>query len=79
MSTTSKEIEKISTEGDQIWIPTRCASKIVPPKAKWNPFTEILTFYDPELHQDMAFILKDAPIQSREHEEEKEEEIKSFQ
>lgn len=56
--------EKMNTEGDAVLVPLRCASRIVPPRPTWNPFTETLTFYNPDEHLEIANVLRNAPIQS---------------
>lgn len=58
--------EKMNTEGDTVLVPVRCSSRIIPPRPKWNPFTERVTFYDPEDHAQIAYQLQDAPVQSGE-------------
>jgi hypothetical protein len=73
--TSKKELDSLSTEGDLIFAPARCAPSLAPPLRRWNPFSEPVIFYDPISHYDVAFCLKDAPIQSIDQEEEK----KSFE
>lgn len=56
--------EPLSTEGDSVLVPIRCTPRIVPPKPRWNPFSEQVVFYNPQDHIIEALQLKDAPIQS---------------
>jgi hypothetical protein len=68
--------EKLQTEGDLVapYTPKNLWNRA---KETWNPWSykkQMMCFYDPEDHVDLAKALQNAPIQSRENSEEKEEE-----
>jgi hypothetical protein len=72
--------EKLQTEGDLV-VPYTSKTLWNRAKETWNPWSEkqMLCFYDPEDHVDLVKALWNAPIQSRDRNEEEEEKTLSME